>query len=234
MSEYDLLTELADKYCLDKGTGNNPEKTFLDVCRIKNPHSFTPFYNTHLFERRKIFTRVLEFGVLYGNSLTMWNEYFPNAQIYGFDINLDLVKTKDDIPKFRGDQSDRNDLQRFVDVYGSDFDLIIEDGGHTMEQQQVSFGFMFKHVKPGGVFILEDLHTSFMGAKYGVQDDQSNSTLNFLECLNNKSGVESQYISDEELNYILDNVEECIIFKQPHERDYGHGPSVTSVIKKRT
>ena len=47
----DLLTNLASKYCVDKGVGNYPSPTFYNVPEIRYPQSFTPFYNQHLEQR---------------------------------------------------------------------------------------------------------------------------------------------------------------------------------------
>ena len=67
---------------------------------------------------------------------------------------------------YAGDQADKVFLQKFIDETGGDFDIIIDDGGHTMNQQQVSLETLWKIVKPGGMYFVEDLQTSFMQA-YG-------------------------------------------------------------------
>ena len=53
-------------------------------------------------------------------------------------------------------------LQRVIDRVGGRFDVIIDDGGHTMQQQQNTLDVYWPHVKPGSAFIVEDLHTSYM------------------------------------------------------------------------
>ncbi|KAK8061386.1 hypothetical protein PG994_007752 [Apiospora phragmitis] len=67
---------------------------------------------------------------------------------------------------YTGDQADKVFLQKFIDETGGDFDIIIDDGGHTMNQQQVSLEMLWKIVKPGGMYFIEDLQTSFM-TSYG-------------------------------------------------------------------
>jgi hypothetical protein len=65
-----------------------------------------------------------------------------------------------------GDQADAAFLARFVAEHGGDFDVIIDDGGHTMAQQTTSLDHLWGAVRPGGVYFCEDLQTSFM-AQYG-------------------------------------------------------------------
>ena len=60
---------------------------------------------------------------------------------------------------FKGNQEKVDDLEKFLLMYGKDFDIIIDDGGHTMRQQQISLGVLFDAVKSGGYYIMEDLHT---------------------------------------------------------------------------
>lgn len=63
---------------------------------------------------------------------------------------------------FAGDQGDPATLERFLAEYGADFDIIIDDGGHTMQQQIVSIEHLWKAVKPGGLYFCEDLEMSFI------------------------------------------------------------------------
>ncbi|KAK6221917.1 hypothetical protein LQW54_001137 [Pestalotiopsis sp. IQ-011] len=73
---------------------------------------------------------------------------------------------------FAGDQADPVFLQKFIDEAngGSSagtFDIVIDDGGHTMHQQQASLEMLWKIVKPGGLYFVEDLQTSFMAGYAG-------------------------------------------------------------------
>jgi len=71
--------------------------------------------------------------------------------------NQDLKSRLDAL--YSGDQSKEDDLsQVFQD---GPFDVIVDDGGHSMHQQIVSLRTLFRHVKPGGVYVIEDLLTSY-------------------------------------------------------------------------
>jgi len=105
---------------------------------------------------------VVEFGVSQGGSLEMWRDYFGDqATIYGVDIDercADLGGPGTHV--LIGDQEDREFL-RTVGARTGPIDVLIEDGGHTMGQQLATFEEMYPLVKEDGVFLIEDLHTSY-------------------------------------------------------------------------
>jgi len=119
-------------------------------------HQFTEFYDD-IFKQYES-PRILEIGIDSGNSIKMYYEYFKNPYIVAMDIN---PPAQINTAKFiRGDQSNINDLLKCVD--GEEpFDIVLDDGGHFMNQQQITFGFLFNYVKSGGYFVMEDIHTSF-------------------------------------------------------------------------
>jgi hypothetical protein len=105
---------------------------------------------------------VLEIGVSHGGSLQMWKNYFGNkAKIYGIDIvpackNLE----EENIEIFIGSQSDKLFLEN-VKSKIPPIDILIDDGGHMMYQQITSFEVLFDHIKDNGIYLCEDLHTSY-------------------------------------------------------------------------
>ena len=109
---------------------------------------------------------ILEIGVSKGGSLEMWNSYFNGkCQIYGIDIdrkclNVPNVLEADNIKIEIGDQNDRNFWKKFLKDKPK-FDIVIEDGGHTMSQQIVTYEELIDHVSDNGVYLCEDLHTSY-------------------------------------------------------------------------
>jgi hypothetical protein len=105
---------------------------------------------------------ILEIGVFQGGSLQMWRDYFgPKAMIYGIDINPECKKFEsDNIKIFIGSQEDRTFLAK-VKAEIPKLDILIDDGGHTMNQQIVSFEELFDQISDDGVYLCEDLHTSY-------------------------------------------------------------------------
>jgi len=123
---------------------------------------FFEAYERHFHPYRGKPMSLLEFGVLHGGSLQMWKHYFGSqAQITGVDINprcAELAEERIDI--LLGDQESRASLRQICAAKPK-FDIIIDDGGHTMLQQRLTFEEMWGHLKEGGVYLCEDLLTSY-------------------------------------------------------------------------
>lgn len=119
-------------------------------------------YHRHFAPYRDKPVTIVEFGVLHGGSLQMWKHYFGrSARIVGVDINpLCQDLEEDQIEIVIGDQDDRNFLRALKEKTGP-VDVLIEDGGHQMTQQIATFKEMFPALKSGGIYLVEDLHTSY-------------------------------------------------------------------------
>ena len=134
-------------------------------------HDFCSIYDATFGAMRDEPITLLEIGVADGASIRMWLEYFPNAKVIGLDLepgDNDTAYKKHaphpEHPRFTlylGDQTDR-DVLRTVGKCEAPIDIVIDDGCHTMEAQQTSLGVLFQFVKPGGLYVVEDLHTSFV------------------------------------------------------------------------
>lgn len=127
----------------------------------KWPHYF-PVYDRHLSPWRGTDAKILEIGVYRGGGLDMWRWYFgERARLVGVDVD-DVAKTVvgQRHQVVLGDQADPEFLARLAAEHGP-FDVVIDDGGHTMEQQIASAEALFEHVVPGGVYLVEDCHTSY-------------------------------------------------------------------------
>jgi 23S rRNA U2552 (ribose-2'-O)-methylase RlmE/FtsJ len=124
-------------------------------------------YERHFNRFRNKDIVILEIGVSQGGSLQMWKQYFgPKAKIYGIDIDPRCKDLEEkNIQIFIGSQSDRKFLRSVKELLPP-IDIIIDDGGHTMKQQRVSYEELFHHIKDDGVYLCEDLMTSYW-LKYG-------------------------------------------------------------------
>lgn len=107
---------------------------------------------------------VLEIGVLNGGSLQLWKEYFgKNSTIYGIDIHPDCYQyqdSKNNIYIRIGSQADPNFLKKLLEEI-KQFDIIIDDGSHRMKHQIESFKYLWSSVKEGGIYLVEDTHSSY-------------------------------------------------------------------------
>jgi len=203
--------------CAGTSLETTPGPSLTELCKTyetdKCPsgHNYVELYETFFRPRREQTERVLEIGVFEGASVRMWEAYFPNAKIFGIDIADSSMYDTERITTFVADQSSREQLGAFLEAHGADFDIILDDGGHSMEQQQVSFGFLFPSVKPGGLYIIEDIHTSFpdLYPGYGVEADEGNSTFSMILEFIRTGKLESDYLTDDEERYLTQHIEHC-------------------------
>ena len=128
---------------------------------LKWSHYFE-VYDRHFSKYRNKDIVLLEIGTFNGGSLQMWKNYIgPRAKIYGIDINPNCKQVEEEnITILIGSQSDP-DFLKTVKEQIPPIDILIDDGGHTMLQQIVSFEELFSYVKPDGVYLCEDIHTSY-------------------------------------------------------------------------
>ena len=144
-------------------------------------------YEKHFSRFRNKPIHFLEIGVNQGGSLQMWKNYFGDqARIYGIDIDHRCKDFEEDrIKVFIGSQEDRGFWQDLKKVVPK-FDIILDDGGHTMKQQIVTFEEMFSHVADDGLYMCEDLHTSYWptyGGGYKNPDSFIEYSKNFIDYL---------------------------------------------------
>ena len=101
---------------------------------------------------------VVEIGVYSGGSLGMWKTYFgERATIHGIDIQEACrVYEGDGVHIHVGDQADRAFWRRFKEDVPY-VDVLIDDGGHHPHEMRVTFEELFPIVRPGGVYICEDI-----------------------------------------------------------------------------
>ncbi|MBK5934531.1 methyltransferase family protein [Rhodovulum imhoffii] len=106
--------------------------------------------------------RFLEIGIWNGGSIPMWKGYFGTGAHLVF-ADIDPACRKHAEPETFveiGDQSDPAFLARLGETHGP-FDAILDDGGHFMHQQITSFEHLWPHLRDGGVYMVEDTHTSY-------------------------------------------------------------------------
>uniref|UniRef100_A0A6C0HNS3 Methyltransferase domain-containing protein n=1 Tax=viral metagenome TaxID=1070528 RepID=A0A6C0HNS3_9ZZZZ len=168
---YSELCVLGKKYNVDKSP-------------FFGRHTFTPEYHNLLKDKKYDINKVLEIGIgniplMYGltnnnyrpgPSLRMWREYFPNANIIGCDILEDVLFNEERISTFQTDQSNEISLNKLISNIG-DVDLIIDDGSHIQEHMVTSFKNLWKIIKPNGLYIIEDIHISFLERMIKLNDE---------------------------------------------------------------
>ncbi|MGV3528888.1 MAG: class I SAM-dependent methyltransferase [Flavisolibacter sp.] len=169
----------------------NDLKTFFDSSNhrlIDKYEHYFEIYDRHFFRFRGKAITFVEFGVSHGGSLQMWKKYFgDHAKIIGIDINPECKKFEEDqIQIFIGSQEDSDFLNQLQQSIKS-IDILLDDGGHTMKQQKMTFKHLYNSISPGGVYLCEDLHTSYMPSYGGGFRRKSNFieyTKNYIDLLN--------------------------------------------------
>lgn len=192
-------------------------------------HGFCDFYDSNLGEMRFEPIKLLEIGVYQHQSLKMWREYFPNAEIHAIDIvdysggyrvpgvNYHCFNVEDSVAM--SDFVNRN----------YNWDVVVDDGGHTMKQQQFAFKYFWGVIRSSGMFIMEDLHTSFdyWAPTHNPQNDPT--MYEMLESLRNKNDFISPYINLSEYRLCLSQVQSVNLWVK---NSANMNNSVTSIIKK--
>lgn len=143
----------------------NPLRAYFESGPERLLHKWVHYfdvYHRHLAPYRGRDLTLVEFGVFHGGSLRMWRDYFGGrARIIGVDIDPRCAQLAEPGTEVViGDQEDRGFLARLRDRVGP-IDVVIDDGGHTMGQQIATLEELWPAVRDGGLYIVEDLHTSY-------------------------------------------------------------------------
>jgi hypothetical protein len=165
----------------------------IDRYHTFNGLSYIDLYERYLSKFRKKHVSLLEIGVLNGASLRMWKHYFRRGNIYGLDINLQAKQHEEPrVQIWIGSQTDDRILKKLSEDAGG-FDIVIDDGSHVNRHMVASFNALYENMRPGGVYVIEDLHCSYLkldevreGSKTGVRELWPGMALNSAtESLNN-------------------------------------------------
>lgn len=141
-------------------------------------------YEKHLSKFIGKSPKVLEIGVQNGGSVDMWQQYFgEGTSIVGIDIDPRCAELQysGDVEIIIGDQSSVTFWQNVLQKY-KEFDIVIDDGGHSMQQQIVTLEQVYPHVNENGVFLIEDTHTSYM-EPWGGQINKNTTFLHYMKQL---------------------------------------------------
>jgi 23S rRNA U2552 (ribose-2'-O)-methylase RlmE/FtsJ len=194
-------------------------------------------YEKHLSKFVGKAPRVLEIGVQNGGSIDMWLKYFgEGTTVVGIDVNPKCLTLSypNTVEIVLGDQGDENFWKEFLLTH-TNFDIVIDDGGHTMRQQIVTLDCVFPHLNEGGVFICEDTHTSYF-EDWGGQINKNSTFLHYAKKLTdylNKMHIPTGFISKKTINTFGDSLNSMSFYNsavvlekqlnKPFERVFSHG-----------
>jgi len=146
------LQKLYDKY-YDPKTGWPDKGT---------QHSYIEIYEELLAPYRKTAYNILEIGLMSGESLRMWDEYFK-GEVFGIDCSIKPIDGKADLTKAIedglyisiGDATNPADIERYYE--GLKFDVVLDDGSHNIEDQIKTHYILKDYMAEGSIYIIEDI-----------------------------------------------------------------------------
>lgn len=145
LKDMKTLTEIANEHTCDKGT------------EWYEKHGYTEIYDKYIPERGKI--TLLEIGVWHGDSIRMWKDYNPDVIIDAIDVDKDCLRyiQCDERSNIHiGNATDKEFMNTVLE--DNHYDFIIDDGSHNIHDIILSLKMLWKRVKSGGIYFIEDLH----------------------------------------------------------------------------
>jgi hypothetical protein len=203
---------------------SNMKKTFLEIsnsvdCDKSTYHMYDKVYPDFIERFRDDSFSMFEIGIEAGKSFKIWEQYFPNAKIYGMDIGVSFKNERGEV--FLGDQSKNEDLARIVSTIDK-CKLILDDGSHIAEHQLKTFYYLFENLlEPGGVYIIEDIECSYWKPKsilYGYETGH----LNIIEYFTKLNHAVNSHYSLYENNLHIKSITfapNCIIITKKTQKD---------------
>jgi len=210
----------------------------LKTKTIHKWHHYFDIYDKHFRTFMGKTPIILEIGVSFGGSIDMWNNYFNHdCIIYGIDIdkNCGTLNFEDNVHIVIGDQGNPMFWDDFFEKNNIHFDIVIDDGGHTMQQQIITFEKVYSRVKYGGIYLCEDLHTSYWD-EYGGGYLNKNSFIeyskNFIDLINAYHVRTPLSLDFRKDTFSITFYDSIIVLEKYSERDEKHPSS--QVVRANT
>jgi hypothetical protein len=151
-------------------------------------NDYSTHYVRHLGPKRFEKSLLVEIGVggdryrhAGGNSLHVWRDYLPRATIVGLDFFAkDLPFLGRRVHVVQGDQSSQDDLGLIIERFGQP-DIVIDDGSHVGSDVIASFTYLFSRMRPGGIYVIEDVYCSFAEVFGGSESPGAGTALGLLD-----------------------------------------------------
>lgn len=209
------LNFLCEFFNSDKGekSKNQYDKPSKNSKNEVVSHGYAKIYEKYLYKYKEKKINIMELGSFYGNASAAFFFFFKNSKIYSADINPDMYIYKSKrLENFFTDTSSRSSIESNIIKKNIEFDIIIEDASHMLKDQIISLFILFKILKPGGFFIIEEL--DFPEKREDMRINQEFPDLKtILKKINNNENFESKYINQDEKNYFLNNVDFIKFYK---------------------
>lgn len=146
------LCILGKKYPTDKSPYNEDNSL--------HKHAYTAIYDLLFSHIRYKNIKLAEIGILHNNSMKCWREYFPKADLYGYEWNDDFLKKaiSDDLPYTHYSKMNVKDVKSIQKgMRGEIFDIIIDDSTHEFIDQITIINNVYESLNRGGMLVIEDI-----------------------------------------------------------------------------
>lgn len=142
-------------------------------------HSYIEVYEEILAPYRHTAKNILEIGLMSGESLRMWEEYF-DGNVYGMDCSETPIDGLADLRPIIaegthriaiGDAANPIDVKMYFD--GLKFDVVIEDANHQLQQQLDIYKALKSYLNENAIYIIEDIQNIDKDRKVFEDMDES-------------------------------------------------------------
>tara|TARA_Y100001935_G_scaffold18170_1_gene13336 strand:- start:9 stop:863 length:855 start_codon:yes stop_codon:yes gene_type:complete len=217
LNETKDLGKLFDFFNSDKG--NQFENQYAHPSKrtsskIKG-HGYSIFYQKYFENLRSNNLKILEVGSFHGNASAALYFYFKKSKLFAADIYPDLFRYRSNrIENFYVNSSDENSIQKnIIDKFSDNFDIIIEDAGHSLKDQIISLFMLFKKLNSGGLFIIEELDFPDTRKDMNLMNEKPTLREILLKFKKEKKLLNSKYIQKNDRDNFLDSIESLEIYK---------------------
>ena len=217
LNETKDLGKLFDFFNSDKG--NQFENQYAHPSKrtsskIKG-HGYSIFYQKYFENLRSNNLKILEVGSFHGNASAALYFYFKKSKLFAADIYPDLFRYRSNrIENFYVNSSDENSIQKnIIDKFSDNFDIIIEDAGHSLKDQIISLFMLFKKLNSGGLFIIEELDFPDTRKDMNLMNEKPTLREILFKFKKEKKLLNSKYIQKNDRDNFLDSIESLEIYK---------------------
>ena len=217
LNETKDLGKLFDFFNSDKG--NQFENQYAHPSKrtsskIKG-HGYSIFYQKYFENLKSNNLKILEVGSFHGNASAALYFYFKKSKLFAADIYPDLFRYRSNrIENFYVNSSDENSIQKnIIDKFSDNFDIIIEDAGHSLKDQIISLFMLFKKLNSGGLFIIEELDFPDTRKDMNLMNEKPTLREILFKFKKEKKLLNSKYIKKNDRDNFLDSIESLEIYR---------------------
>ena len=220
------LDKLFVHFNCDKGS-----HCFFDKEKIVS-HNYSAFYDKYFKNIKKDKISLLELGSHEGKGLASFFFYFPNSNLIGANINpFQMRFNSKRISELFVDVSSSRSIYSLSDYLKKNPDIIIDDASHNIKDILSAFSILFKKLKSGGCYVIEDMD-QFKALKELNPYSDEPTPLEILKKINDKQDFKTSFIDEESKKYLIENIKYIKIEKGSMKINEINVSDIAFVFKK--